>query len=111
MNQTGIWIISLLSFLCVIIRPFKINEALWACIGAMMLLILGFISPHESIAAINKGVDVYLFLTGMMLLAETAREEKLFEWLAANAAKLAKGSASKLFVLIYLVAILTTTFL
>ena len=76
-----------------------------------MLLILGFITLHESITAINKGVDVYLFLTGMMLLAETAREEKLFEWLAANAAKLAKGSASKLFVLIYLVAILTTAFL
>lgn len=111
MNQTGIWIISLLSFLCVIIRPFKLNEAYWACIGAMMLLVLGFISPRESVAAINKGVDVYLFLTGMMLLAETAREEKLFEWLAANAAKFAKGSASKLFVLIYLVAILTTAFL
>ena len=111
MNQTGIWIISLLSFLCVIIRPFKINEAIWACIGAMMLLVLGFISPHESVSAINKGVDVYFFLTGMMLLAETAREEKLFEWFAANAAKYAKGSSSKLFVLIYLVAILTTAFL
>ena len=29
-----------------------------------------------------KGTDVYLFLIGMMLLAEVARKEGLFDWLA-----------------------------
>jgi len=47
----------------------------------------------------------------MMLLAETAREEKLFDWLAAHATKMAKGSATKMFLLIYLVGIVVTTFL
>jgi arsenical pump membrane protein len=56
-------------------------------------------------------MDVYLFLTGMMLLAETAREEKLFDWLAAHATRLARGSATRLFMLIYLVGTLVTTFL
>lgn len=111
-NHTSeIWIISLLSFVGVIIRPFKINEVFWALGGALLMLLLGLISMHESFTAISKGVDVYLFLTGMMLLAETAREEKLFDWLAANATKVAKGSASKLFILIYIVAIFITTFL
>lgn len=111
MNQIGIWGISLLSFVCVIIRPFKINEAVWAIAGALLMLFTGLISTSESLIAVDKGVDVYLFLTGMMLLAETAREEKLFDWLAANATKFAKGSASKLFVLIYIVAIFITAFL
>ncbi len=32
--------------------------------------------------AAGKGVDVYFFLIGMMLLAEVARKEGLFDWLA-----------------------------
>lgn len=111
MNHIYIWIISLLSFAAVIIRPFKINEAFWAVGGALLLLLFRLISPIESVTAVEKGLDVYLFLAGMMLLAETAREEKLFEWLAANATKFSKGSASKLFVLIYIVAVITTAFL
>jgi arsenical pump membrane protein len=63
------------------------------------------------LAGVAKGLDVYLFLTGMMLLAETAREEKLFDWLAAHATQMARGSATRLFLLIYLVGVLVTTFL
>lgn len=111
MDQIGIWVISLLSFLCIIIRPFKVNEAIWALCGAALMLLLGLVSASQSFSAIYKGLDVYLFLTGMMLLAETAREEKLFDWLAANATKYAKGSASTLFTLIYFVAIFITAFL
>lgn len=111
MNQIEIWIISLLSFVCAIVRPFKINEAFWALGGALLMLLLGLVSMQESLAAINKGVDVYLFLAGMMLLAETAREEKLFDWLASNATKFARGSSANLFILIYIVAIFITAFL
>src|SRR5205085_2424253 len=41
----------------------------------------------------------------------TAREEKLFDWLAAHATRLAKGSSTRLFLLIYLVGIVVTVFL
>jgi arsenical pump membrane protein len=47
----------------------------------------------------------------MMLLAETAREEKLFDWLAAHATRLAKGSPGRLFWLIYGVGTIVTVFL
>jgi arsenical pump membrane protein len=59
----------------------------------------------------RKGVDVYLFLVGMMLLAEIARATGLFDWLAAEAASHARGSATRLFGLVYLVGILVTVFL
>src|SRR6201999_3937138 len=45
----------------------------------------------------------YLFLIGMMVLAELARHEGLFDWLAALAVKLSGGSPSPLFVLIFVV--------
>lgn len=111
MTHVSIWIIAFLSIAGVIIRPFKITEAVWAVSGAMCLILSGLLSPAESSQGVLKGTDVYLFLTGMMLLAETAREEKLFDWLAAHATALAKGSVNRLFLLIYLVGIIVTTFL
>ena len=111
MPHTFIWIISLLSIAGVIIRPFKFPEAVWAVSGAIILIIFGLITPADGLTGVLKGLDVYLFLTGMMLLAESAREEKLFDWLAAHATKLSKGSANRLFILIYLVGTIVTIFL
>lgn len=111
MDHAAIWIISLLAIAGVIIRPFKITEAIYAVSGAVVLLIFQLIKPSEALAGVLKGLDVYFFLTGMMLLAETAREEKLFDWLAAHATVMAKGSSGRLFWLIYLVGIVVTIFL
>ncbi|NHA03531.1 arsenic transporter [Mucilaginibacter sp. HC2] len=111
MTHYIIWIITFLAIAGVIIRPFKIPEAIWAVSGAVALVVLQLISPTEALSGINKGTDVYLFLIGMMLLAETAREEKLFDWLAAHATKMAKGSSGNLFLLIYLVGVVVTAFL
>ena len=108
---TIIWLISILSIAFVIIRPFKLPEYIWAVSGAVLLILLQQVSLKEGWTGIIKGLDVYLFLTGMMLLAETAREEKLFDWLAAHATRLSKGSSGRLFLLIYLVGVIVTTFL
>ena len=106
-----IWVISTLSIALVITRPFKVPEFVWAVGGAVLLLLLQLLTPAEGLAGVAKGLDVYLFLTGMMLLAEVAREEKLFDWLAARATRQAQGSAPRLFLLIYLVGVVVTTFL
>jgi arsenical pump membrane protein len=111
MTTSLIWIISVLSIALVISRPFKVPEFVWAVGGATLLLLLRLLTPTEGLAGVAKGLDVYLFLTGMMLLAEVAREEKLFDWLAAHATRRAQGSAQRLFLLIYLVGVVVTTFL
>jgi arsenical pump membrane protein len=102
------WSIAALSVLGVIVRPWKIPEALWAVLGAMALTLFSLISVADALAAVRKGTDVYWFLIGMMLLAELAREEGLF---AAFAARTARGSAAGLFALVYLVGIVVTVFL
>lgn len=111
MSHPGIWIISFLSIAAIIVRPFKLPEAVWAVLGSALLIIFGFILPSDGIKGILNGVDVYLFLTGMMLLAEVGREEKLFDFLAAYAIKLAGDSSKKFFILIYIVGIFVTAFL
>jgi arsenical pump membrane protein len=105
------WAIAGLATLGVIVRPFSWPEAVWAVLGALALLVFGLISPGTAWEGVAKGTDVYLFLIGMMLLAEIARKEGLFDWLARIAARQAKGSATRLFVLIYVVGTVVTVFL
>ena len=95
----------------VIVRPFSWPEWVWAVAGAALLVLLGLLSWGDALTGVEKGTDVYLFLTGMMLLAELARQEGLFDWLAARAARLANGSAPRLFTLVYGVGVVVTTFL
>jgi arsenical pump membrane protein len=105
------WTIAAVATAGVILRPFNLPEAIWAVAGAVLLLILGLLTPQDALTGIAKGTDVYLFLTGMMLLAEIARHEGLFDWLAAVATRRAKGSARRLFLLTYGVGTVVTIFL
>jgi arsenical pump membrane protein len=62
-------------------------------------------------AGIASGLDVYLFLTGMMLLAEIARAERIFDWTAAWALEVARGSGRRLFGLVFALCVAVTVFL
>jgi arsenical pump membrane protein len=105
------WTIAAIATAGVIVRPFNLPEAIWAVTGAALLVVLGLLSTTDALTGIAKGTDVYLFLFGMMLLAQIAREEGLFAWLAAVATVHAKGSARRLFLLIYGVGTVVTIFL
>jgi len=95
----------------VIVRPFRLPEAVWALAGAAALVLLGQLSIGDALAGMAKGLDVYLFLIGMMLIAELAQREGLFDYLAAFAVEHARGSPQRLFLLVYAVGILVTVFL
>ncbi len=105
------WGIAGLATAAVITRPFSWPEFIWAVAGAGLLVALGLLSPGEAWSGVARGTDVYLFLTGMMMLSELARQEGLFDWLAARAALLAKGSVTRLFSLIFAVGTVVTVFL
>ena len=106
-----ICLVSVAAIAGVIFRPFRLPEAIWAVAGALLLVILRTIAPRDALSGVAKGTDVYLFLLGMMVLAEVAREEKLFDWLAVQAVRHARDSPQRLFGLIYLVGIAVTVLL
>jgi arsenical pump membrane protein len=110
-SHAAIYLIAALAAAGVILRPFNLAEAVWALAGAALLITLRLISVPEALTGIAKGTDVYLFLFGMMLLAEIAREAGLFDWLAAVSTSHAKGSARRLFLLTYGVGAVVTIFL
>jgi len=105
------WVIAGLTLALIIVRPGRINEAVWGIAGALLLVITGCARPADALAALERGTDVYLFLIGMMGLAEYARIEGVFDWLASRAVALARGSVVRLFGLIYAVGIFTTALL
>jgi arsenical pump membrane protein len=109
LHDTLVWFISLAAIAGVLLRPRGWAEAWWAFGGALLLLAL--IPPALAGAAVLKGVDVYLFLAGMMILSELAREEGVFDWIAEIAAAHAAGSPRRLFLLIYLAGTVVTAFL
>jgi arsenical pump membrane protein len=105
------WSIIALATAGVIVRPFRLPEAVWALAGALVLVACGLLPWSDAVVGMRKGVDVYLFLIGMMLIAELARHEGLFDYLAAFAVEHARGSPQRLFLLVYLVGTLVTMLL
>ncbi|MGV8919166.1 MAG: arsenic transporter [Pseudomonas sp.] len=110
-HNTLIWTVAALATFGVILRPWHVPEYVWALIGAAVLTLFGLIPFTAALSAVAKGTDVYLFLIGMMVLAELARQEGLFDWLAMYAAQHANGSSQRLFNLVFLVGTLVTIFL
>ena len=110
-HNTLILAVAALVTLGVISRPLRIPEYVWAVVGTVVLVAFGFLPWRNAVAAAAKGIDVYLFLIGMMLLAELARQEGLFDWLATLAVRHARSSARRLFLIIYSVGTIVTVFL
>ncbi len=100
-----------LSILLMLLRPRGIAEVWWVGGGALLLVVLRLIPLRLAGRAVGEGADVYLFLIGMMLLSELAREHGVFDWVAAAAVHHARGSAARLFTLVYLLGTVVTVFL
>ena len=109
--NTATWGIAALATFGVIARPWNLPEFIWAVAGAVLLVLLNLLPWPDALAAAGKGVDVYFFLIGMMLLAEVARKERLFDWLAAQAVRHSHNSSKRLFLIVYVVGTIVTVFL
>ncbi|WP_430869699.1 arsenic transporter [Cupriavidus basilensis] len=106
-----IWAVATATTVGVITRPFRLPEAFWAVGGALLLCVTGLLAVPDALAAVARGYDVYLFLGGMMLASELARKTGLFDHVAALAVRQARGSARRLFALVYGFGALVTVFM
>lgn len=104
-------LIVVVGILLMLIRPRNIPEVYWMGGGVFLLLVLRLVPWSLAGRAAAKGTDVYFFLTGMMLLSELAREHGVFDWVSSVAVRRAKGSYSRLFLLVYAVGTLVTIFM
>ena len=89
-------LIALLTLIGIMVRPFKLNEAMIAVAGAALLLIIGLINPLDALTTLTSDWNTFFFFLGMMFLSALAEAAGLFDWLAAQSARLARGSSKRL---------------
>ncbi|PWB29886.1 arsenic transporter [Stenotrophomonas sp. SPM] len=106
-----IWAAVAVTIAGLLFRPLRIPEYVWAVAAALLLPLTGSLPVATFVGAVAEGQDVYLFLVGMMLLAELARREGVFDWLALYAVQHAAGSGRRLFDLVFLVGTVVTILL
>lgn len=99
------------SIFLMLLRPRGIAEVYWIGGGALLLIAFGVVPLPLAGRAIAEGADVYLFLIGMMLLSELAREHGVFDWLSSQVVGHAQGSATRLFTLVYFAGTAVTIFM
>ncbi len=90
----GITVITLLG---IMLRPYKLNEAMIALLGAGILLLLGLIPIGNAMTALLSEWNTFFFFLGMMGLSALAETAGLFDWLAFQAAQMSGRSARRLF--------------
>jgi arsenical pump membrane protein len=102
------YVIALLTVAGILVRPWRVPEWAFAVGGALLLLLTGALdSPHAWRAALS-GWEVYLFLVGVLTLAELARVHGVFAWLSAFILRAARGSRSRLFGIVFGVGVVVT---
>jgi arsenical pump membrane protein len=104
-------LIVVVSIVLMLIRPRNIPEVYWIGSGVFLLLVFRSVPLKLAARAAAKASDVCLFLIGMMLLSELARNHGVFDWLSAVAVRSANGSRSRLFALVYSAGTLVTIFM
>ena len=97
-----------LSIVLMLIRPRGISEVYWIGGGAILLMVLRLVSLQMAGRAVAEGLDVYLFLIGMMLVSELASVNGVFDWLSSVAVRGAQRSCARLFTLIYGIGTIVT---
>lgn len=104
-------LIAVLALVGILLRPFRWNEGLIALAGAALLLISGLITPLNAAFALLAQWNTFFFFLGMMSIAAFAEEAGFFDWLATQAARLARQRAWLLYLNIFLLGSLISMIL
>lgn len=100
-----------LTLLLVMLRPKGLTEAVAALIGGGLMLLLGRVQLGEAVQVLLAKWDVFLFFLGLMTIAAVADSAGFFDWAAALAMQLAKGSGLRLFLNVFILGAVISTFL
>jgi arsenical pump membrane protein len=106
-----ILLITFFTLVGIMTRPWKLNEMMFALIGAGLLIILGLITPGQAFATLVGEWNTFFFFLGMMSISALAEVAGLFDWLAVQAAKWSGQSVRRLFLNTFLLGSLISMLL
>ncbi|MGH7764513.1 MAG: ArsB/NhaD family transporter [Candidatus Dormibacteraceae bacterium] len=104
-------IVFLATLATIVIRPWRLSEAWTAGAGAILMVVTGTLTLPAAASAVFSEWNLLLFFLGLMLTAAVADMAGFFDWAAALAVAVAKGSGRRLLLSVFGVGALITTFL
>jgi arsenical pump membrane protein len=94
----------------IMLRPWKLNEAVIALAGGGVLIVLGLISPVSAFLTLVRDWNTFFFFLGMMCISALAESAGFFDWLAVRAVRLSGKSTRRLFLNTFLLGCLISMF-
>ena len=103
--------IFLAALVAIMVRPYRVPEAVTALIAGALMVLGGFVAPLAALDTLGSEWNVYGFFLGLMIIAALADQAGIFDALATLAGRWAGGSARRLFLAVFLVGVAITAFL
>jgi len=104
-------LIALATLAAVLIRPRGLNEGVAALAGAALMMAVHAVPVPVALGVMGANWDVFLFFLGMLTVTGLAEQAGIFSWLATRAALLSHGSKRRLFVNVFILGVVISTFL
>lgn len=104
-------LIFIVTLALIMIRPWRLSEAVIAACGGLLMLVFGIITPVDATSTLLGQWNIYGFFLGLMLISAIADAAGIFDVLAYQAARLAGGSSLRLYLAIFAVGVVITAFL
>ncbi len=104
-------VIFIATLVVVMVRPYKVTEAMAAAGGAVLMLIGGFVSVREAAFVLAGQWNTLGFFLGLMTISAVSEEAGVFEAMAYRAARWGRGSSARLYVAIFFVGTVISAFL
>jgi Na+/H+ antiporter NhaD/arsenite permease-like protein len=87
----------------------KIHRTLAALLGASVMILVRILDQHEAFAAVD--FNVIFLLAGMMIIANITAKTGIFQWIAVEAVRRARGQPYRLLVLTSVITAVASAFL
>ena len=104
-------VIFIATLLAILTRPWGLNEGVAALVGGALMIATAVVPASAALGVLAANWDVFLFFLGMLTVTALAEQAGIFSWLAARAARLSCGSRRRLFLNVFILGILISTFL
>ena len=92
------------------VRPKPLNEATAALLGALLMVVVGKVSPGQTFEVLKSSANILLFFLGLMIICAIADRAGFFEWSALKAIGLAKGKGRRLLLVLFGLGTVITAF-
>jgi len=99
------------TLIVVMVRPYRVTEAMAAAGGAILMMLGGFVRFPEAVSVLAAQWNTLGFFLGLMIISAIAEDAGLFEMLAHRAAQWGKGRSTRLYVAVFLVGAILSAFL